>query len=368
MASTRDTGTYQMLWDCPNCGTEKLLGIDHRCCPACGSPQNPESRYYPADEDKVLAGMHIFAGADKICPACEAPNGAKSEFCGTCGSPLDEAEVAARRATQEAADGETFGEDTADAAQAEHAAVRRSMMEAKQRAMAGLPPEDEAPKKGKGGLFASMTGLLMLGAIVLCCGIGGVFLFWKQEASFTVSGHEWTRTVEVERLEKVKKSAWQDEVPSKADDVSCSREERSTKKVADGETCATKRVDNGDGTFTEKEECKTKYREEPVYDQKCSYTVQDWVVTRTEKAGGKGFSPAPAWPTVSLKGTGTRLGAEREGDRKETYSVLFKGPEGKSYDCDFPETTWKGYAEGQVYSGEVGVMSKAVDCGSLKKQ
>ena len=48
--------------------------------------------------------------------------------------------------------------------------------------------------------------------------------------------------------------------------------------------------------------------------------------------------------------------------------MLFKGPEGKGYDCDFPETTWKGYAEGQAYEGEVGVMSGAIDCGSLKKK
>lgn len=367
--STRDTGTYQMLWDCPRCGTEKLLGIDHRHCPSCGSPQDPTRRYYPSEEDKVLAKDHVYAGADKLCPACDAPNSAKAGFCTTCGCPMDDAEEAARRRTQAAAEGADFDEDTADAAASEHEAVRRSMMEARQRAMAGLPPEEEAPagKKGRGGLFAGLTGMLLLALIIGCCALGAVFLFWKQDAAFTVTGHTWSREIEVERLEEVQRSAWEDEVPRGASDVSCRKEERSTKKVADGETCTTKRKDNGDGTFTEQEECRTKYREEPVYDQKCRYTVTDWVVTRTEEAGGRGTTPAPSWPTVSLRGSGKRLGSEREGDRSESYEVLLKGSDKAEHRCSFPQSTWSSYQEGESLTGQVGVMSGSVDCGSLAR-
>lgn len=369
--STRDTGTYQMLWDCQNCGTEKLLGIDHRHCPNCGTPQEPKRRYFPAEEDKVLAKDHIFAGADKVCAACDAPNGARAEFCGTCGCPLDDAEEAARRKTQKAASPSAFAEDSAHAAEDEHEAARRKANEQRQRMMANLPPEpEEAPKKGKGGLFAGLTGVLMLVFAIVCCGGLGFFFFWKQEASFTVAGHSWERTIEVETYKAAKKSDWKEDVPSKANDVRCSKEEKGSKKVADGETCSTKRKDNGDGTFTEQEECRTKYKEVPTYGEKCSYTVNDWVVTRTEDASGQGLSSTPAWPEVSIKGNGkARLGNEREGDREQTYTVLFSGPEGKSYDCDFSnEGTWKGYTQGATYDGEIGVMSKAIDCGSLKKQ
>lgn len=371
--STRDTGTYQMLWDCPRCGTDKLLGIDHRHCPSCGSPQDPERRYYPSDEDKVLAKDHVYAGADKLCPACDAPNGAKAGFCTTCGCPMDDAEEAARRRTQAAAEGRAFDEDTADAAAAEHAAVRRSMLEARQRAMAGLPPggeaeEDAPPGRSKKGLFAGLTGMVLLVAILGCCAVGAVFLFWKQDASFTVTGHSWSRQVEVERLEEVQRTAWEDEVPRGASDVSCSKEERSTRQVADGETCTTKRKDNGDGTFTEQEECRTKYREEPVYDQRCRYTVTDWVVTRTEEAAGRGTSPAPSWPTVKLRGGGKRLGSEREGDRSERYEVLLRGSDGEDHRCGLPESTWSAYREGDVLVGQIGVMSGSVDCSSLARR
>ena len=44
---TRDKGTFQMLWDCPTCGSTKLLGAEHRHCPSCGSPQQDNLRYFP---------------------------------------------------------------------------------------------------------------------------------------------------------------------------------------------------------------------------------------------------------------------------------------------------------------------------------
>ena len=46
-------GTYQMLWDCKFCGTQKLLGVTHRHCPNCGAAQDPERRYFPAEADMV---------------------------------------------------------------------------------------------------------------------------------------------------------------------------------------------------------------------------------------------------------------------------------------------------------------------------
>jgi len=360
MASS-DLGTYQMLWDCENCDTQRLLGLNHRHCPACGSPQDPERRYFPTEDNKVAVEDHELTGADRSCPACETPNAAKADFCGGCGSPLDESEgVAVRGEQTSSADGD-FADDSAGAAESEHASADESPS-------ASAPPssEDSGGQGRKGGLFAGAAGMLVIGAIILCCALGGVFFFWKKDASFTVEGHSWTRTIEVEKLDEVSKSAWKDEVPSSADNVSCKKAERSTKEEPDGENCVTKRKDNGDGTFTEREECTTKYKKVPVYDQKCSYTVEDWVVTRTEKADGKGLKPAPSWPSVKLKDKGRRLGSEREGDRKESYDVHFTGSDGASHSCDWSESNWKAAAEGSTWTGQVGVMSGAIDCGSLK--
>ena len=38
---------YEMLWDCPQCGTLGLLGDSHRHCPTCGTAQDPTKRYFP---------------------------------------------------------------------------------------------------------------------------------------------------------------------------------------------------------------------------------------------------------------------------------------------------------------------------------
>ncbi len=89
--STTDRGTYQMLWDCPYCGSEKLLGLDHRHCPTCGAPQDPARRYFPSEADKIAVVDHRFSGADRVCPSCQTPNAATCEFCGNCGTPLSEA-------------------------------------------------------------------------------------------------------------------------------------------------------------------------------------------------------------------------------------------------------------------------------------
>ena len=32
-----DERVYEMLWDCAFCGTQKLLGLQHRHCPSCGA-------------------------------------------------------------------------------------------------------------------------------------------------------------------------------------------------------------------------------------------------------------------------------------------------------------------------------------------
>ncbi len=67
-AGTAGDPAYEMLWNCPHCRAQKLLGYTHRHCPQCGAPQPKDARYFPSDEDKVLARNHVYVGADRICP------------------------------------------------------------------------------------------------------------------------------------------------------------------------------------------------------------------------------------------------------------------------------------------------------------
>ncbi len=352
-----DEATYQMLWDCPFCGTKKLLGLDHRHCPACGATQDPEWRYFPSDEEKIAVKDHEFTGADKSCPACATANSSKTAFCVNCGSPMDGSAAVKTRSDQLQAEGAAFAEEGAKAAQADFK---------EQKAAARAPQAEPPPKKKGKGKIGCVIGCLVLGllaAIVLVA----VAVLWKKPASVAVVGHSWERTIDIEEYKTVSESDWCDDMPSDTFSVRDERKVRSHKKVPDGEECSTRRVDNGDGTFSEKRECKPKYREEPVYDDWCLYSVNRWKKDREASASGASLAETPAWPDPGLRRTGTSLGSEREGPRVETYTVQFASPDGKSHTCDFSQTQWATYAAGSEYESKVGVLTGKLDCGGLTK-
>ncbi len=321
-------GVFEMLWDCGFCGTAALLGKTNRYCPSCGAPQDETKRYFP-EAGKEVAANHAFEGVDLKCPACSTPNGAKANNCRHCGSPLNEA------------------------AQVKQVAERSNLL---------VPAAAPVPLKKKGMGLAVKAAI---GGGVLVLGLITVGVLWKKEVTATVEGHSWKREVAIESLQTVSESGWRDAVPSDAYSMSCSKEQRSTKKVPDGETCHTKDVDRGDGTFERKNVCEPKYKSEPVYDDKCRYTVDRWKKTRGVTAQG-GLEEAPVWPAVSLRQPGTCRGCEREGAKSQEYIVTLTGPENAKYTCDKPEAEWKAFKKGAKLPLQVRMLTGGADCASLK--
>jgi hypothetical protein len=202
---------------------------------------------------------------------------------------------------------------------------------------------------------------------LLLVGITVVLLVWKKDQKLTVAAHTWRRTVNVESLGPVKESAWCDELPSTARELTRRKEQRGTKKIEDGEDCQTRKQDRGDGTFKEERECKPRFKEEPVYDEKCSYSIVKWQRARQEVAEGTQASAAPRWPAVTLSRSGcTSPGCEREGAREETYTVVFRDTQGEEYSCNFDEKSWASYADGQRYAGKLRALVGSLDCSSLR--
>ena len=320
-------GVFEMLWDCGFCGTAQLLGKTNRYCPSCGAPQDETKRYFPPPgKEKEVIANNTFDGGDLKGPACSTPNGAKANNCRHCGSPLNEAAAVKQLAERD-----------------------------------NRPPPPAVPVKKAWGWkvkAAIGTGIASLIAMVLIAAL------WKKEVTATVEGHSWKREIQVESLQQVAESAWRDAVPGDAYAMSCSKEQRTTKKVPDGETCHTKDVDRGDGTFERKNVCETKYKSEPVYDDKCRYTVDRWKRVRSVASQGS-IDDAPQWPTVSLKHAGTCRGCEREGPRSQEYIVALAGPETK-YTCDKPEDQWRAFKVGKKYPLQVRMVTGGADCGSLK--
>ncbi|MBN1287010.1 MAG: zinc ribbon domain-containing protein [Anaerolineae bacterium] len=326
MSSERDLGTYEMLWDCKFCGAKKLLGLTHRHCPNCGAAQDPELRYFPSDAEKIAVEDHVYYGADVICEFCDTPNGAKAQFCMNCGAPLTEAARVKQQADQVKQAGEQF-----EAGRAESLAER-------------LDQEDYARTQpaASGGGGVNWKILAVVAVVVVVIG-GLIFMFTRTtESSAYVTGHSWERQIDIEAYGPVSDSAWCDSMPGGAYNITRRQEQRSTRQVPDGEECSVRRVDNGDGTFSEREECRTKYRDEPVYDDKCYFTIDRWAHARTVTASGDSLRDAPYWPDTNITRTGTCNGCEREGNRSERYTVRLKDSEsGKEYSCNLDEAAWK---------------------------
>jgi len=342
-----DGAVYEMLWDCAFCGTTKLLGKTHRFCPNCGGAQDAKARYFPSDEEKIAVKDHRYTGVDKLCTSCGTPNAGRAEFCMSCGAPLSDAPQAQRLTDEIKAADETFdrsgkpdqnGRTAAQQALAEAAAARRRRN----------------------------LRLLIAGGMLLLSGIAVLFL-WTQEISVTTTGHRWQRSISIEDFAARSKGDWCDSLPRDAYSVSRSQKERSQKQIADGEECSTRRVDQGDGTYRERQECRTKYRSEPVYDSYCHYRVNRWDYVRQVKA--QGSDQNPHWPTYQLRCSGERLGCEREGKREAEYWLLLKNPaDDKSYECAQEETPWKQVPVNTRWQLEIGAVTGGAHCGSLTRK
>lgn len=357
----RGSRTYEMLWDCEFCGTRKLLGKTHRHCPSCGAAQDPARRYFPSDEEKVAVEDHLYVGADVHCPACQVANSRSAKHCTTCGSLLEGSgakEVAHRKDRVRGQHAAFTGETVEDAVR-EHTREKAGPAAALTvQAARGL-----APSGGVSYFKWGCGAILLLAAGFVALVIADVL--WRKTVPVTVEGHHWERAIEIERLVPKRESAWCGEMPCEAYDVERRREVRSTRRIPDGEDCSIRRVDNGDGTFTEREECTDRYTEEPMYDEKCTFSVERWQTVRTVDARGASVEDRPRWPELQLARPGACRGCEREGKRTERYIVTLKNRE-ESFECAFPEAKWASFAPGAALVIEKGGISGSPDCESLR--
>ena len=303
-------GFFEMLWDCDHCGQQGLLAKSQRHCPQCGAPQNPDKRHYPPPDQQTRVAGHAFVGADRTCPACGAPMAAKANNCTQCGAPMD---------------GSAEVKSTDDRA----------------------PKPAPAPREHR----IWPHGLIALAAIALA--IWWLFLR-SHTATVTVAAHRWTRTIAIEEYGPHPQSTWRDQVPIGAGVSTCTRKQRSSRQIPDGEDCHTERHDKKDGTFEQVKKCSPKYRAEPIDDDWCTFTVMSWQTIDETKASGTGTSPA--WPDAPAPSPTRRPGARTEA------LVLDFGAAGT---CDVSDAVWRNYSDGQKLHAEVRARSGGIVCGSL---
>jgi len=341
---------YEMQWDCQFCGTEKLLGKTHRFCPNCGSPQNPDARYFPSDNQKVAVQDHIFVGVDVTCPSCGELNAGNAEFCQQCGAPMKDGTKA----------------NLVDSN------IESSRDLVKEKFDAEMQRVGVQKKKNSEGFDKRIIAGVAVVIIAVIGIIAGLTI--TQEESVYVEGHAWEREIFIDEYRNLTESNWRDIRPA-GDNVSmvfgsCVERQRSTRQVPDGETCSTNRVDNGDGTFREVRSCTTNYRSEPVYDDWCRWEGQRWESARTIPTSGNSLNDTPEWGNFTLSCAGqSRVGCERESNRTADYSVILQGDE-HEYTCTFNDQDyWASFGMETHWTVNVRVIDNAAaDCGSLARE
>ncbi|MBC8099686.1 MAG: zinc ribbon domain-containing protein [Armatimonadetes bacterium] len=349
-----DSKTYEMLWDCKACSTKKLLGKTHQFCPNCGSPQDPEWRYFPSDAEKVLAKDHVYVGADVICPACGSLNAGNVEFCRRCGAPQTDAAKARQMLTRAA--GLTDALETEDL-------ITRLDADSAARTRGQPLPSTLTPDTPTGGI--KPWHLALIGVVILLIG-GGLFTaFATREDTATVTGFRWERSIDIEQMSAVPGNSSCETTPLDAYAIDRRYEQVGSKQVADGETCSRRQIDQGDGTFREQTSCQTKYRSEPVMGYVCYYTVNRWVYAR--KVDVQGDKQAePVWPQLNItRANCALLGCQREGTRRENYVLLLRRAD-KPFECAIARDVWDGTRLESRWRLQVGQVLNDERCDTLK--
>jgi hypothetical protein len=294
----------------------------------------------------VRAEDHVYVGADVRCGHCGEANSRNSKHCEGCGAPLEGVADIGLRRDQVVASGAAFvGGSAADAR------LERQ----------GAKVAPAAPKRSSTAKVVASVGCLSVLAILA---LVIVAVTWKKEAELVVTGHTWRREIAIERFGPTADSSWCDSVPAMARGVRRSSEVRSHRRIPDGQDCRTRKVDRGNGTFVEKQECSTRYRDEPVYDDRCYYTIDRWAVARTLDASGASVKDV-RWPDVGALRPCIFVGCERLGSRKETYTVELTDPKSGKQTCNVDANKWATLGDGSRWKGGIRVIGGGLDCATL---
>ena len=333
-------------WDCDVCGRAANRGPEKHC-PGCGHPRGPEVELYLPEEAPEVTDRaaldRALAGPDWSCEHCGGDNRAEYAHCTGCGAPRGEAPeraVVERRGPQYARSPEPPSpEPSPTAGSRRPSKARRRELRRKARRRGCSRP-----------LLWGLAGLAALVALVAWCGR-------TSEATATVSGFAWERSIEIERQVTVTETALPSQVPDDARRLDPAGGAASTRTVTERVQVGTERVkvgvrDLGNGFFEDVYEDRPVYeirrREVPTRGPPASgggqvrYQVERWRTVRTARASGD--DRAPRWPATGLEE------GEREGERSEAlYVVLTDGLGARWRYRASDEAAWRRFTVGESY-------------------
>ncbi|MBK9453268.1 MAG: hypothetical protein IPN95_28520 [Bacteroidetes bacterium] len=355
-------GTYVGKWDCPKCGTKRILGWENGqtvvSCPACGGPSTGKWYLDSRDMEISEAGELALAKSKRAwqCGHCDKVNDGSRDTCISCGNPRDkdsgDDQFIARE--YDPRDVPQTGEEVENPSvesPTENAAASVEGISARTRSRWDMEAEAKRQRRNK---ILKIVGIAA-GSLALLIFV----LTWKKEIPVMVSGFSWERTIDIEKYGPHSESSW-DSPPPGAYGISSAQEIHHYDTRVVGRECHTETystvcgtTDNGNGTFSDqyctetREVCEDQTVQDPVYATRYYYTIDRWGFDHTETTTAKDQSPH--WPVFSL--TTSSPERYREGKKKETYTVHLLRKSGKPASEDVAQDRWSKMKSGQWLTG-----------------
>ncbi len=314
----KQVGFVELQWKCPRCGS--LNPGPKQACVNCGAPQPKDVKFEQAPRQELIKDeaekAKAAAGPDIHCPYCGTRNPAGTTVCKQCGGDLSEG---ALREAGQVVGAYSFGTPTTikcprcgtenpDTAKSCSSCGSSLAQEAE---VAAAKPVAAA---GKMPIWMIVA---IVAVVVVCGGIVLITLLSNRTKGTTglIENVRWERVIPIEALVAVQYETWQDQIPQEAEVGACREEIRSVESEPvpnSVEVCGTPyTVDTGGGYGEVVQDC-----EYQVYDNVCSYTVEEW--RQVDTAVMSGSDQQPTWPEPILE-AGQRVGE----NRSENYVIVF---------------------------------------------
>ena len=314
----KQVGFVELQWKCPRCGS--LNPGPKQVCVNCGAPQPKDVKFEQAPRQELIKDeaekAKAAAGPDIHCPYCGTRNSAGTKVCKQCGGDLSEGAI---REAGQVVGAYSFstpttikcprcGTENPDTAKTCSSCGSSLAQEAEMVAAKPVAPAGKMP---------IWMIVAVVAVVVVCGGIILITLLSNRTKGTTgvIENVRWERVIPIEALVAVQYETWQDQIPQEAEVGACREEIRSVESEPvpnSVEVCGTPyTVDTGSGYGEVVQDC-----EYQVYDNVCSYTVEEW--RQVDAAVMSGSDQQPTWPEPILE-AGQRVGQ----NRSENYVIIF---------------------------------------------
>ena len=314
-------------WDCQYCGSKKLLGRQETCL-GCGHKRGHGTKFYLAEgEPEVVDSEQLRRakiGSDWYCEHCQNGNRNDTESCSQCGANRD-------------------------------SSVKPGVLPQEMLAHTKLNKNSKLPWL--------IMGVLFILPVIL-------YILWPKPVTIRATNFSWERSINIETYKTVTEEDW--DIPNGGREIKhwtdikdhisvLDHYEHRTRQVEIGErtyNCGSRDLGNGyfeditcsDPIYGTESYDEPIYRNDPVYAIKYRYDIDKWIISDSKKASGN--SREPYWPDLNLtKNSQNVLGSEREGERKEIYTVTFTSEEKKpkNYTERLDFSAWISFQNNQLY-------------------